>query len=116
MLVVNGKIRFDHGLWILRAAMRPPVDLALDQICEPALHRVDPRGTHRREVQVEMWVRRQSVVDHRGLVRLVVVQHQQSPEDRRQRRVDALQECAELDRSLLRVAIRPTFRQARPQR
>lgn len=63
---MNGQILFGRRLQLLGAVMRPPPNLPLGQIREPALHLVDPRGTRRREVQLEIRVHRQPVVDHRG--------------------------------------------------
>ena len=80
---MNGRILFNRRLQLLGAAMRPALDLPLGQIREPALHLVDPRGTRRRQVQVEVRMHRQPGMEHRGLVRAVVGQHQVDLEVRR---------------------------------
>lgn len=78
--------------------MSPPSDLPLGQIREPLLHLDDPRGTRRREVQVEVRVPRQPGVDHRGLVRTVVVQRQVDLAIRRHGFGIDFQEFVKLDR------------------
>ena len=77
-----------------------PADLALGQIREPALHSVDPRGTRRREVQV------QPVVGRRGLVLPVILQHQVDLEARRHCRANDVPELAGPDRPMPRVVQR----------
>lgn len=56
--------------------MRPALDLLLSQGGEPPLPEVEPRGTRRREVQVEAQAFRQPRPNQRRLVGAIVVENE----------------------------------------
>src|SRR4030095_14906394 len=86
------------GLQLARAAMDAAADLLLRQRGEPALDQVDPRAPCRREVDMEARMPRQPAVDQRRLVCAGVVDDEMNVELRGDRRIDRVEEGAELAR------------------
>lgn len=102
--VAGLQVLLDRTLERGRAAMHSPAELLLGEVREPALDLVDPRGTGRREVQVEARVSQHPTMDHLGLVRAVVVHDQVHVEVGGHLAVDKIEELAELAGSVAAMA------------
>src|SRR5215475_9993196 len=96
MGVVLGQEQTDGVFERACAAVTSTPKLFLGQLCEPALHLVDPRRVGRGEVQVKAWMAHQPAVDEWGLVCAVVIQDEMHFELCWHLGVNAIQELAEL--------------------
>jgi len=83
--------------------MRAATDLLRRELGEEAFHEVEPRRRGRCEVQVEAWVCDEPVLDRRGLVGRVVIEHEVHRELVGHLVVDALEKLLELDRPVSAV-------------
>src|SRR5712692_4634074 len=93
-IAVDGILQFAGG------AMNTPPDLLLGQGGEPALDQVQPRGAGRREVHMEPRMTSQPAMNQGRFVSAIVVQNQVNIQNGRHRRLDAVQELAELYRAV----------------
>ena len=89
-VVSNGRFERAH------AAVGAPLDLFLGQQSEPPFDEIQPRGTGRREVEVEPRVTRQPATHPRGFVRAVVVEDQVHVQVGRDGAVNRLEELEKL--------------------
>ena len=86
----------DGDLQLAGTAMHAAAQLLLRERREPALHEIDPRTPRRREVHMEARVPGQPAVDQGRLVGTCIVDNEMDVERIRDRRVNGLQERAEL--------------------
>ena len=85
MTVADLQVAADGVLEFAGAAVSAAPQLFFGQRGEPALDQVEPGSARRREVQVEAWMTRQSVLDRRSLVGGVVIDDQMQLECGRHR-------------------------------
>src|SRR3989441_2956061 len=105
-MVVGGfDIAADGVLQFAGGAMNTPPDLLFGQGGEPALDQVQPRGAGRREVHMEPRMTSQPAMNQGRFVSAIVVQNQVNIQNGRHRRLDAVQELAELYRAMPGVEI-----------
>ena len=76
------------------APIDAPPQLLLGKRSEPALEQIDPGATRAGEVQMVPGLLRQPPLNHRGLVRAVVIQNHVDAKVDRQHSVDSVSETA----------------------
>src|ERR1700709_734850 len=94
----------DRGLQLSCSGERPAFQPTSAQNGKPALHEVEPRRARRREVEVEPRMLDQPVMHQGRLVRLQVVEHEMHLQIACDAALDLLQEGAELDAAMTRLA------------
>src|SRR6266478_4035453 len=103
----------DRGLERAGAPVRAAFDLLLGELREPAFDEIEPGTPGRREVQMEARPAGQPAVNHRRLVRAVVVENQVDVQGGRHGRVDGVEELTELAGAMPAMELpddRPTLR------
>src|SRR4051794_29657239 len=89
--------------------MAGTANVLFSQLCEPALHLIDPGRVGGREVEVEAGVSEQPAVDQRRLVGAVIVQDEMHLQVGWHLRVDAIQKLAELGGSVSAMYLADDF-------
>jgi len=90
----------DGGLEGLDTGVHPSTQLALRQQREPAFHAVEPRGTGRGEVQMEVGTFQQPPANQSRLMGAIVVQDHMHVQAGRDVRLDRIEELPELPRPM----------------
>src|SRR4051812_11785301 len=104
MSVRLSDVALNGCLHVRRAGEGTTFQTASGQNGEPALNQVQPRRTRRGEMQMKPWVLNQPVLEQLGLVCFQVVEHKMHIQVWCNTALDLLQEFAELNAAMTRLA------------